>query len=152
MIKNRIHKITLEEVSKIERQAKSEHGYIVKIDGKELATYNQYMLILAEKFVFKQDVENNVDAFLDWMRDFNNLQSKGYLSFNLIIFNWRLIFKGDKKIQEELIDDLEFIIDFWENEVEHVVVGGKKSSFQVYLVEQENVSKNLFTRSFLNDK
>lgn len=135
MIKNRIHKITLEQVFKIEQQAKLENSYIVKIDGKELNTYNQYMLTLAEKFAFKQDVENNIDAFLDWMRDFNNLQSQGYVSFNLIIFNWKLIFEKDKNIQEEFIEDLEFVLNFWEDEVERVVVGGEKRSFQVYLVE-----------------
>ena len=57
-------------------------------------------------------------------------------SIILIISNFNLFLKGEHALKDDIIKDFEdYLLPFWEEEVETTVVDGKKKSFCVYLID-----------------
>jgi len=107
--------------------------YTVSINGENIQTWDAFLDVMINEFRLPMGEHKNANAYLDWMRDLEWLDKNGYV---LIIENYSKFMKDNSKIKKVIINDFEeIILPFWESEVENVVIGGKKKSFNVYLVD-----------------
>ena len=106
-------------------------GLIIKIDGKNIRTKEEFFKEIEIYFSFPRSCEGSLDRFLDWMCDLSWIESD---KINVIIKNYNLFLDNDRQFKEIVFQCFEEdILPFWEKEVETVVVGGKPKSFNLYL-------------------
>lgn len=109
--------------------------FIAEIDGASIETLVQYMEAVKRAFMFPDNIFENtssIDSYLDWMRDLSWLDTNsGYVLF---ISNFSKMMTKEQE-KKELLFELfeEAITPFWKEEVEHVVVGGEKKEFKVFI-------------------
>jgi len=132
-MKNMISKIGINEFKNIKNEFKINRNiYIAVVDGKNIQSWDSFFDNMIEKLKLPMKEYRNVNAYLDWMRDLKWLDGEGYILF---IENWVDFMKEDLDMKRNIIDDFEnYILPFWDTEVEQVVIGGKTKMFNVYLV------------------
>ena len=132
-MKNMISKIGVNEFKNIKNEFKINRNiYIAVVDGKNIQSWDSFLDNMIEKFKLPMKEYRNVNAYLDWMRDLKWLDGEGYILF---IEDWVDFMKEDLDMKRNIIDDFEnYILPFWDSEVEQAVVGGKTKMFNVYLV------------------
>ncbi|PGL72719.1 barstar family protein [Bacillus sp. AFS055030] len=142
MIKNKIYKITTQEISEIKEEMTHDHSlFLVELDGKKIQTWEDYIIEVEKKFKFPRSCEYMWDRYLDWIRDLTWFEEDEYEDnkiekFALIIYNFNKFSRKNDSLKRKIIDQFNrLILPFWEEEVERVVVEGKAKSFKVYLVE-----------------
>ena len=133
-MKNMISKIGIKESKKIKDKFKVNRNiYIAIIDGEKIQSWNSFLDNMIEKFKLPIKGHRNVNVYLDWMRDLEWLDSEGYILF---IENCADFMKEDLEMKGNIVDDFKnYILPFWDSEVEQVVTGGKTKIFNVYLVD-----------------
>lgn len=138
-----MQKVSSLQASNIKKKMDQEKFFIAEIDGAEINTLTEYMKKIIEVFHFPDGMFKNLDSFdsyNDWMRDFTwlddkNFVSKDNLGYALFLYNLDKMMVNESKNKETIIELFsDSIIPFWKEEVEHVVVGGKRKIFDVYLV------------------
>lgn len=115
------------------RISSDEKIFLVELNGATIQTWEDYILEIQTKFKFPTSCLDSMDRYLDWMRDLDWLKKDEYV---LIINNFNLFLENQPELKNEIISDLtDFILPFWQKEVEEVVVNGQSKPFMIYLVK-----------------
>ena len=133
-VNNVIYTVKNEKANEILLEKRKEENIcIVVLDGNEIEEIYQFVELLSSKLKFPSGSPYNIDGFLDWIRDLSWIAAAEYI---VIINNYNHSFKGDE-IKKQYVLELfkEYILPWWEDEVEQCVVGGRATPFNVYLVE-----------------
>lgn len=139
-----IQKVSSLQASNIKKKMDKEKFFLAEMDGAEINTLTEYMKKIIEVFHFPDGMFKNLDSFdsyNDWMRDFTwlddkNLVNKDNLGYALFLYNLDKMMANEPENKEAIIELFsDSIIPFWKEEVEHVVVGGRRKIFDVYLVD-----------------
>lgn len=108
--------------------------YIV-MDGAGIETYEQYFDRLWEVFGFSDIPEGWKKDFHtgdDFMTEMDELPEDKYV---FVIKNYDKFMKNNNEEKHEIEDYYEnYLLPFWDEEVERVVVEGKRKDFNIYLV------------------
>lgn len=103
------------------------------LDGKTIKTKKEFCRKLEEEFQFPEK-STNMNMFLDYFTDLSWLDVE---KIELIIINKKHFMAREKGSRKEIIKALkEYILPFWDSEVEEVVVGGKRKDFHVFFVNE----------------
>lgn len=131
---NRVERISHSSVKSLLSELPGDNSIlVVEIDGKSIQSWHDYISVIQEKFEFPTPCYNNMDRYNDWMRDLDWLNKEG---FQLVIYNFSSFMQGDPELKQKIITRFsDTILPFWQEEIKHVVVGGKPKSFMVYLVD-----------------
>lgn len=107
-------------------------GFVAELDGRAIKNRFDYFSAIDKTFQFPTSSAGNWDSYLDWIRDLTWLPEG---DITLIIHHYSEFLKSDLEAKELAMKSLKDIaLPFWEEEVIHVVVGGKPRHFTVYLV------------------
>ena len=132
---NLIFNITKEEINKIKSESKDK-VFIAEIDGTEINSWEDYWAAMSKLFLFPElpaYMEPDYHSYYDIMTDLSWIDSDSII---LIINKFTLFLKGEHALKDDIIKDFkDYLLPFWEEEVERTVVGGKKKSFCVYLID-----------------
>lgn len=128
---NEIKFITEKELEGLTKEMNKKR-HLAVIDGKEIPNWDSYIKIIEKIYMFPMK-NDNYDGYNDWMRDLSWFDEEEFI---LCIVNYKSFLSNDeksKKIVMELFRD--YILPWWDGEVEKYCVGGEKRSFQVLLIE-----------------
>lgn len=132
---NSILNITKEEINKIKSELKDK-VFIAEIDGGKINSWEDYWKSMSNLFSFPElpaYMKLDYHSYYDIMTDLSWLDTDSII---LIINNFNLFLKGEHALKDDIIKDFEdYLLPFWEEEVETTVVDGKKKSFCVYLID-----------------
>jgi hypothetical protein len=133
-MKNQIYRIKGGELQEaIERLASKGNIWIASIDGKTVASWEDYAIAVADTMRFPTVCYKSIDAYLDWIRDLDWLKADGYV---LVITNSGDFLKNDRRLKITILGAfLTTVLPWWESEVEHCVVEGKVKPFNLVLVD-----------------
>lgn len=133
-MKNKIYHITRREYNNIYFD---ERTNVIIFDPSVIHTWNDFAAFTANSLDFPSEVDNkipNVDQLLDWITDLSWYSQE--MKFAVVFLSFSEFMKDDltmkSLIMEIFADD---ILPFWDDEVERVVVDGKKREFNVYCVD-----------------
>lgn len=132
---NKLYKMTKEEFEKKNILYKFNDVKYIVMDGAGIDIYEQYFDRLWELFDFGEIPEGwkkDYHTEYDFMTDDDFLPEEKYV---FIIKNYDLFMINNKWEKENLEDTYEnYLLPFWDEEVERVVVEGKRKDFDIYLV------------------
>lgn len=105
------------------------------MDGAGIETYEQYFDRLWEVFEFSDIPEGWKKDFHtedDFMTEMDELPADKYI---FVIKNYDKFMRNNNEEKYEIEDYYEnYLLPFWDEEVERVVVEGKRKDFNIYLV------------------
>ncbi|MFD2307248.1 hypothetical protein [Enterococcus termitis] len=131
-MKNQIFRISKEEKKEIASELQSKGYFTTEIDASSLLTSKKFLAEMGKIFEYSEEIEN-YNWLDDVMRDLEWLNNDlGYVLF--INNSFTIIYPYPEEAPYNFARFL-FWMEFWEDEVERVVVGGKKKKFDVYLVD-----------------
>lgn len=132
---NALYRMTTEEFEKRKILYRFNDVKYVVMDGKGIETYEQYFDRLWKVFnlgVIPEGWKKDYHTEYDFMTDDDFLPEDKYV---FIIKNYDLFMINNKWEKENLEDTYEnYLLPFWDEEVERVVVEGKRKDFDIYLV------------------
>ncbi|MBS4750722.1 hypothetical protein KG091_06495 [Carnobacteriaceae bacterium zg-ZUI78] len=159
-MKNKIYYVTSKQWEFVYNNMNKDNLMYFEIDGKEIQTVHAFIDAMIETFQLPDEHRyrfteperingTNWPAFQDRMTDlfwFNDFEAPKPICFVIKNFNKFLSSLTDEKryvhevgyvTKKEYVmwNFEEVILPFWEEEVEQVVVEGKKRSFNVYCVD-----------------
>lgn len=132
---NLIFNITKEEINKIKSELKDK-VFIAEIDGDKINSWEDYWAAMSKLFLFPElpaYMKPDYHSYYDIMTDLSWIDTDSII---LIINKFTLFLQGEHALKDDIIKDFkDYLLPFWEEEVEKTVVGGKKKSFCVYLID-----------------
>lgn len=132
---NTLYKMTKEEFEKEKILYRHNDVKYIVMDGTGINTYEEYFNRLWEVFDFEkipEGWEKDYHTEYDFMTDDDFLPAEKY---TFVIKNYDEFMKNNKWEKENLEDTYEnYLLPFWDEEVERVVVEGKRKDFNIYLV------------------
>lgn len=132
---NKLYRMTKEEFEKRNILYKYNDVKYIVMDGKGIGTYEQYFDKLWEVFNFSEipdDWEKDYHTEDDFMTEMDELTEDKYI---FIIKNYDEFLANNIEEKAEIEDYYEnYLLPFWDEEVERVVVEGKRKDFDIYLV------------------
>lgn len=132
---NLISNITKDDVNKIKSGLKSE-TFIAEIDGAKINTWEDYWNSMAMSFSFpklSQYMKPDYHSYYDIMTDLSWIDNDNIV---LLIHNFTCFLKNEHALKDDIIKDFKnYLLPFWDDEVERTVVGGKRKTFIVYFVD-----------------
>lgn len=132
MINNMVAKKSYSEVQNILTNVDRDI-HVVEVDGEQIQTWDDYTLEIETQMKFPTTCVNTIDGHTDWLKDLEWLDKRGYV---IIIYNFTLFMKDNKRIKDTILSILEDVATlWWQEEVEKYSAFGKKSPFNVYLVD-----------------
>ena len=135
---NKLIKISKEEFERRRILYKFNDTKYYVMDGKGINTYADYFDKLWEVFEFSDIPEGwlkNYHTENDFMTDEEEITADKVV---FVIKNYNDFMKDDLKEKAETEDYYKnFLLPFWDEEVERTVVGGKRKDFNIYLVSNE---------------
>lgn len=108
----------------------SEDYYFAELEGSKISSESE--LFSALKVVFRLPDAHNWDAIFDWLTDLSWLCKEGYIVY---IRDYSLLLADDVATKKYFLSILKDTAEWWDGDVEKCVVGGKKKSFNIYLVD-----------------
>ena len=135
---NKLYRITKEEFENKRILYKFNDVKYIVMDGAGIKTYEQYFDKLWEVFAFSEIPEGWKKDFHtedDFMTEMDELPNDKYV---FVIKNYDMFLSNDIAEKKEIEDYYEnYLLPFWDKEVEKVVVEGKRKDFNIYLVSNE---------------
>ena len=132
---NTLYKMTKEEFEKKKILYKFNDVKYIVMDGAGIETYEQYFDKLWEVFGFSEIPEGwkkDYHTEYDFMTDDDFLPFEKY---TFVIKNYDEFMKNNNWEKENLEDTYKnYLLPFWDEEVERVVVEGKRKDFNISLV------------------
>lgn len=132
---NTLYKMTKEEFEKKKILYKFNDVKYIVMDGAGIETYEQYFDKLWEVFGFSEIPEGwkkDYHTEYDFMTDDDFLPFEKY---TFVIKNYDEFMKNNNWEKENLEGTYKnYLLPFWDEEVERVVVEGKRKDFNIYLV------------------
>ena len=135
---NKLYRMTNEEFERGEILYKYNDVKYIVMDGNEIETYEQYFDKIWELFGFGEIPEGFKKDYYtedDFLTEMDELTEQKYI---FVIKNYDK-FLADNDVVKKRIENYyeNYLLPFWDNEVERVVVGGKRKDFNIYLVSNE---------------
>ncbi len=132
---NKLYRITKEEFEKKKILYKFNDVKYIVMDGKGIETYEQYFDELWKVFSFSEIPEGwgkDYHTEDDFFTEMDELPNDKYI---FVIKNYDEFLANNIEEKEEIEDYYEnYLLPFWDEEVERVVVKGKRKDFNIYLV------------------
>lgn len=132
---NKLYRMTKEEFEKRKILYKYNDVKYIVMDGKGIETYEQYFDKLWEVFNFSEipdGWEKDYHTEDDFMTEMDELPDDKYI---FIIKNYDDFLANNIEEKAEIEDYYEnYLLPFWDKEIERVVVEGKRKDFDIYLV------------------
>ncbi|MDE6155190.1 MAG: hypothetical protein K2F67_02000 [Eubacterium sp.] len=132
---NKLYRMTKEEFEKEKILYQYNDVKYVVMNGAGINTYEQYFNKLWEVFGFSELPEGWKKDFHtedDFMTEMDELPNDKYV---FIIKNYDEFMVHNQYEKNEIEDYYEnYLLPFWDEEVERVVVEGKRKDFNIYLV------------------
>lgn len=135
---NKLYKMTAKEFEKKKILYKHSDTKYIVMDGSGITTYEEYFDRLWQAFGFSDLPEGwkkDNHSEYDFMTDDDFLPNDKYV---FIIKNYEQFMKSNP-IEKSKIEKRynNYLLPFWDEEVERVVVDGKRKDFNIYLVSNE---------------
>ncbi len=132
---NKLYRMTKEEFEKKKILYKFNDVKYIVMDGKGIGTYEQYFDKLWEVFNFSEipdGWEKDYHTEDDFLTEMDELPDDKYI---FVIKNYDEFLANNIEEKAEIEDYYEnYLLPFWDEEVERVVVEGKRKDFDIYLV------------------
>ncbi len=132
---NKLYRMTKEEFEKRKILYKYNDVKYIVMDGKGIETYEQYFDKLWEVFNFSEipdGWEKDYHTEDDFLTEMDELPDDKYI---FVIKNYDEFLANNIEEKAEIEDYYEnYLLPFWDEEVERVVVEGKRKDFDIYLV------------------
>ena len=132
---NKLYRMTKEEFEKSKILYKYNDVKYIVMDGKGIETYEQYFDKLWEVFNFSEipdGWEKDYHTEDDFLTEMDELPDDKYI---FIIKNYDDFLANNIEEKAEIEDYYEnYLLPFWDKEIERVVVEGKRKDFDIYLV------------------
>ena len=132
---NKLYRMTKEEFEKKKILYKYNDVKYIVMDGKGIGTYEQYFDKLWKVFNFSEipeGWEKDYHTEDDFLTEMDELPDDIYL---FVIKNYDDFLANNIEEKAEIEDYYEnYLLPFWDEEVERVVVEGKRKDFDIYLV------------------
>lgn len=132
---NALYRMTTEEFEKRKILYRFNDVKYVVMDGKGIETYEQYFDELWKAFGFSKlpkDWKKDYYSEDDFMTEMDELPEDKYV---FIIKNYNDFLSNNSKVKKRIENHYEnYLLPFWDEEVERVVVEGKRKDFDIYLV------------------
>lgn len=132
---NKLYRMTKEEFEKRKILYKYNDVKYIVMDGKGIGTYEQYFDKLWEVFNFSEipdGWEKDYHTEDDFLTEMDELPDDKYI---FVIKNYDEFLANNIEEKAEIEDYYEnYLLPFWDEEVERVVVEGKRKDFDIYLV------------------
>lgn len=132
---NTLYRITKEEFEKRRILYKFNDVKYIVMDGTGIETYEQYFDKLWEVFNFSEipdGWEKDYHTEDDFLTEMDELLDDKYI---FVIKNYDEFLANNIEEKAEIEDYYEnYLLPFWDEEVERVVVEGKRKDFDIYLV------------------
>lgn len=135
---NKLYKMTRQEFEENKILYKFDDTKYIVMDGNGITTYEQYFDKLWKDFGFSKipvGWKKDYCTEDDFLTEMDELPSEKYV---FVIKNYDLFLTDNPNVKHRIINHYEkFILPFWDEEVERVVVEGKRKDFNIYLVSNE---------------
>lgn len=132
---NELYRMTKEEFEKRKILYKYNDVKYIVMDGKGIETYEQYFDKLWDVFNFSEipdGWEKDYHTEDDFLTEMDELPDDKYI---FVIKNYDDFLANNIEEKAEIEDYYEnYLLPFWDEEVERVVVEGKRKDFDIYLV------------------
>ena len=132
---NRLYRMTKEEFEKKKILYKFPDTKYIVMDGAGIEKYEQYFDRLWEVFGLSDIPEGwkkDNHTEYDFMTEMDELPEDKYV---FVIRNYEGFFKSNPLERLKIENRYEnYLLPFWDEEVERVVVAGKRKDFSIYLV------------------
>lgn len=132
---NKLYRMTKEEFEKKKILYKYNDVKYIVMDGKGIGTYEQYFDKLWKVFNFSEipdGWEKDYHTEDDFLTEMDELPDDKYI---FVIKNYDDFLANNIEEKAEIEDYYEnYLLPFWDEEVERVVVEGKRKDFDIYLV------------------
>ena len=132
---NKLYRMTKEEFEKRKILYKYNDVKYIVMDGKGIETYEQYFDKLWEVFNFSEIPDGwgkDYHTEDDFLTEMDELPDDKYI---FIIKNYDDFLANNIEEKAEIEDYYEnYLLPFWDKEIERVVVEGKRKDFDIYLV------------------
>lgn len=132
---NKLYRMTKEEFEKKKILYKFNDVKYIVMDGKGIETYEQYFDKLWDVFNFSEipdGWEKDYHTEDDFLTEMDELPDDKYI---FVIKNYDEFLANNIEEKAEIEDYYEnYLLPFWDEEVERVVVEGKRKDFDIYLV------------------
>lgn len=132
---NKLYRMTKEEFEKKKILYKFNDVKYIVMDGKGIETYEQYFDKLWDVFNFSEipdGWEKDYHTEDDFLTEMDELPDDKYI---FVIKNYDDFLANNIEEKTEIEDYYEnYLLPFWDKEIERVVVEGKRKDFDVYLV------------------
>lgn len=132
---NKLYRMTKEEFEKKKILYKFNDVKYIVMDGKGIETYEQYFDKLWDVFNFSEipdGWEKDYHTEDDFLTEMDELPDDKYI---YIIKNYDDFLANNIEEKAEIEDYYEnYLLPFWDKEIERVVVEGKRKDFDIYLV------------------
>lgn len=132
---NKLYRMTKEEFEKKKILYKFNDVKYIVMDGKGIETYEQYFDKLWEVFNFSEipdGWEKDYHTEDDFLTEMDELPDDKYI---FVIKNYDEFLANNIEEKAEIEDYYEnYLLPFWDKEIERVVVEGKRKDFDIYLV------------------
>lgn len=132
---NKLYRMTKEEFEKKKILYKFNDVKYIVMDGKGIETYEQYFDKLWDVFNFSEipdGWEKDYHTEDDFLTEMDELPDDKYI---FIIKNYDDFLANNIEEKAEIEDYYEnYLLPFWDKEIERVVVEGKRKDFDIYLV------------------
>ena len=130
---NKLYKMTKDEFERKKILYKFPDTKYIVMDGAGIETYEQYFDRLWEVFGFSDIPEGwkkDYHTEYDFMTDMDELPADKYV---FVIKNY--VFKNNSLERLKIENRYEnYLLPFWDEEVERVVVEGKRKDFNIYFI------------------
>lgn len=132
---NKLYRMTKEEFEKKKILYKFNDVKYIVMDGKGIEIYEQYFDKLWDVFNFSEipdGWEKDYHTEDDFLTEMDELPDDKYI---FIIKNYDDFLANNIEEKAEIEDYYEnYLLPFWDKEIERVVVEGKRKDFDIYLV------------------
>lgn len=132
---NKLYRMTKEEFEKKKILYKFNDVKYIVMDGKGIETYEQYFDKLWDVFNFSEipdGWEKDYHTEDDFLTEMDELPDDKYI---FVIKNYDDFLANNIEEKAEIEDYYEnYLLPFWDKEIERVVVEGKRKDFDIYLV------------------
>ncbi len=132
---NTLYRMTKDEFEKRKILYKFNDVKYIVMDGKGIETYEQYFDKLWEVFEFSEipkDLEKDYHTEDDFLTEMYELTEDKYV---FISKNYDDFLSNNSEIKRRIENHYKnYLLPFWEEEVERVVVEGKHKDFDIYFV------------------
>lgn len=131
-INNKLSTISTEEEKNLKIKL-SKESLITEIDGAEINSWADYWSAVSKAFSFPKlpdYMKPDYHSYYDLMTDLSWLEAD---NIALFIKNYNCFLKNNNALKDDIIRDFnDYLLPFWDKEVEITVVNGKRKSFCVF--------------------